>query len=293
MIYPSTIHEIRHNSNPGVEYEIALFYVLLKDVEEKRMISDAFRCRTDADIINNIIARTDIGPIVDALKLQGLTYVDCSFETQNDDVGPADIVLHLSNDKKLGISVKYSNTCTLNLTGINFISPEQKTQLELKQIEYTKKYICEMCKQFGPAYNWFRKRKFSKSTEDFIDLIREAVIENWNNIPRTKKEKLLQSLYHADSPIDYWVVEYTKRTMILNSNPIKIPTNKACSVKLRKYKTSFIAFYLDEVRIGHMQVKFNNGILECCKKATPDLIVDGIDMVYGKPFSSWNFNIER
>ncbi|MGN0091792.1 MAG: hypothetical protein ACI35M_01850 [Alistipes sp.] len=291
MLYQNTLKEILHNSNPGVEYEIALFYVLLNHEQEKRDVLNAVAQRADAATINGIIARTDIQPITDALCQKGLTYVDCSFETQNDHVGPADIVLYLSNKETLGLSVKYSNTCTLNVTGMKFISPEQKERLHSKQIEYTNRYVCDMRSRFGTANNWFRKRKDSVHTNEFIDLIRDAVIDNWQKVPN--KERLLQSLYHADSPIEYWIVEYTAKTMQFNTNPVKIPLHQVGSVELRKHQTSFVAFYLNDVRIGHMQIKFNNGILERCKKRKPDLSVDGIDMVYGNPFSSWNFSIER
>ena len=42
-----------------------------------------------------------------------------------------------------------------------------------------------------------------------------------------------------------------------------------------------------------MQVKFNNGFVEKCKKQTPDFICEGVEMAYGQPFSSWNFSVER
>ncbi len=291
MLYPNTIYEIQHNSNTGVEYEIALFYVLLLQEEEKVQVFSAIRMRTDADEIERIIQQTDKVIIEQALAAQGLSYNDCSFETQNDLVGPADIVLYLTNGQQLGLSVKFANTCTLNVTGLRFITKQQKEQLQEQLKKYTRLYIEEMQQQYGAVENWFRLRKPSKTTDAFIDLVRDAVIANWNNIP--DKVQLLQNLYHADSPIDYWVAEYTHKGLTVNTHPTKIDAAQADRVTLAKHETSFVAFYLDGERIGHMQVKFNNGFVERCKKAHPDFSVEGIAMAYGKPFSSWNFSIER
>lgn len=291
MLHPTTLHEIQHNSNTGVEYEIALFYCLLLDEEEKRQVSAAIRSRRDAAEIQPIIQHTDTSGITQALADRGLSYQECSFETQNDQVGPADIVLYLTNGQSLGLSIKYANTCTHNITGLRFISPQQKEDLQQQLGKYTQQYIAEMQEQYGAAANWFRQRKASKTTDAYIDLIRDAVIENWENI--RNKAELLQSLYHADSPIDYWVVEYTRKGMTLNTQPTKIDALQANRVTLAKHETSFVAFYLDGERIGHMQVKFNNGFVERCKKKKPDCMADGIPMAYGKPFSSWNFCIEK
>ncbi len=291
MLYKNTLNEIQHNINTGVEYEIALFYVLLLSEQEKRQVLTAINLRNNANCIMQIIERTDKSLINNALARQNLNYTDCSFETQNDQVGPADIVLYLSNGEKLGLSVKYDNTCTLNVTGMRFISIAQKERIQELQKEYTISYIREMQQQYGSVNNWFRLRKPSKTTDEFIDQIRNAVIENWNNI--TDKIELLQNLYHADSPINYWVVEYTKKNLVINILPTKVTAEKANIVTVEKYQTSYVAFYLEGKRIGHMQVKFNNGFLERCKKQKPDVVVEGVPMSYGKPFSSWNFSIER
>lgn len=291
MLHPATLHEIQHNSNTGVEYEIALFYCLLSGEEEKKQVYAAILSRTDKTEIEHIIQHTDTSCITQALADRGLSYRDCSFETQNDQVGPADIVLYLTTGQSLGLSVKYANTCTLNVTGLRFISQQQKDDLQLQLEKYTQLYIAEMHEQYGAAANWFRQRKPSQTTDAFIDLIRDAVIANWKNI--RDKVELLQNLYHADSPIDYWVVEYTRNGIALNTHPTKIDARQANRVTIAKHETSFVVFYLDSERIGHMQVKFNNGFVERCKKKQPDFIVDGVPMAYGKPFSSWNFSIER
>lgn len=52
-----------------------------------------------------------------------------------------------------------------------------------------------------------------------------------------------------------------------------------------------ITIFLDNVMIGKMQVKFNNGFLEQCKKLYPDVVEQGVRITFGKPFGSWNFSV--
>jgi hypothetical protein len=295
MINNSVISDIYNNINPGVEYEIALFYCLLLNTEEKEQVQKAYSRRNNASKIKAIIDRTDISNIINEITSRGLILYDCSFETQNDSVGPADIVMYLKDSaekkKRIGLSVKYENTCTLNVTGRRFITEQQITKLKQNLPLYTKKYIEEMNHKYGDIQNWFRKRKPSKITDEYIDLIRDSIIANWSIL--TNKEELIKSLYHSDSPIEFWIFKYTINSSYLNSTPITIKQSKVNLITIEKYKTSYIAFYLEGEKIGHMQVKFNNGFIEKCKKQQSDLIVDDIKMSYGQPFSSWNFCIEE
>ena len=295
MLYPYTLNEIQTNENPGVEYEIALFYVLCPKGHEKTQIMNAINQRGDKNKVLSIINRTTSKEILNLLGKRGLNLVDCSFETQNDNVGPADIVLNVEDKAgkptKIGISIKYANTCTLNVTGKRFITDAQISNLRQKLVEYTDKYVQEMTLKHGVVENWFRKRKPSQATDEFIDLVRDAVIENWPRI--TDKEQLLEDLYQSGSPIEYWIFKYTNKSYEINDNPFHVSRELAERIEVRKMDTSYVAFYLDDKRIGHMQVKFNNGFVEKCKKQKPDLVVEGTRMSYGQPFSSWNFSIEQ
>ena len=148
-----------------------------------------------------------------------------------------------------------------------------------------------MNEEYGDNENWFRQRKQSRITDSYIDLIRDAVIENWPNIER--KHELFAALYHSDSPIEFWVIKYSTRNYTVNTSPTSIDFSRVNDVEVRKFKTSYIAFYLDGIKIGHMQVKFNNGFVEACKKKVPDITEQGIDMSFGQPFTSWNFSVEE
>lgn len=292
MLYQTTLSEISSNINTGVEYEIALFFALLKkNTLEQAQIMKAINTRKDADKIKNIIAITDTTSVEKALELRGQTIHDVSFETQNDEIGPADIVLHLNDGLKLGLSVKYANTCTLNVTGRNFITDSQISELKNLLPTYTQKYIEEMIRNYGSVDNWFRKRKASLITDAYIDLIRDAVIANWKNVKN--KRQLLSALFHNDSPIEFWVITYGNNGYTLKTKPTTINVSRADDIILGKYQTSYVAFYLDGTMVGHMQVKFNNGFVEKCKKKNPDVVCQGVNMAFGQPFSSWNFSVER
>lgn len=296
MLYHNTLNEITSNINTGVEYEIALFYKLLenKPAEQKQVMS-AIQSRHDAAKVKSIITYTDTNVILSSLRSRGLEYLDAAFETQNDKVGPADIVLitkdNSSKQVKIGLSVKYANTCTLNVTGRNFITDEQISELRAKLPKYTQDYIDEMTATYGDVSKWFRMRKPSHVTDAYIDLIRDAVISNWKNVQN--KTSLLSALFHTDSPIEFWVVTYTNTGYTLKTKPQTIDMRRAGDVTVGKYQTSYVAFYLDTVMVGHMQVKFNNGFVEKCKKINPDVVCQGVKMAYGQPFSSWNFSVEK
>ena len=296
MLYTTTLNEIENNINTGVEYEIALFTKLIeKNSADYSKVINSIKKRHDSSKVLQIMKMTNIQAILNELKKKDLTLKDATFETQNDEVGPADIVMVVedssNNQSRIGLSVKYANTCTLNVTGKNFITEYQINNLRSQLPSYTKKYIEEMASLYGGVDNWFRKRKPSKTTDAFIDLIRDAVIENWPNIKN--KEQLLSDLFHNDSPIPFWVVTYQNRGYILKTVPQTIDVSKAKDVTVRKYQTSYVAFYLENRMVGHMQVKFNNGFVEKCKKKNPDITYEGVKMSFGQPFSSWNFSVEK
>ena len=293
MITAKTLSEIRNNINTGVEYEIALFRRLLPQPNEQMMVDEAINSRYDSRTVNQIIRQTNTDIVFDALNRIGATLEDISFETQNDSVGPSDLVMTVRNYNgavaQLGISVKYANTCTLNATGRKFLTESQIAELRAQLPAYTKAYVEEMSRLYGHAQNWFRKRKPSFTTDNFIDLIREAVIVNWNFKSAEEKISILKEAYQETSPIDYWVYTYSTTSCFVDTAPYKISPADMPMVTLGKYQTSYVGFYLYNQLIGKMQVKFNNGFVEKSKKVYPDLIVDGIEMAYGQPFTSWNF----
>lgn len=295
MVNDKTLRAIAENYNTGIEYEIALFYALLSSDAERNAVYRVIRLRNDANKIQKIIEKTSVNLLLSELKKRAFTIVDVQFTTQDDAVGPADIVLDVRDAKniiqQLGISVKNSNTCNLNPTGSNFLSEDQKLKLKKLQPEFAKKYIEDMSKRFGKADKWFHKKKRSKVTAEFIDLIRNEVLLNWEHKSIAEKVSILRDAYHETSPIPFWIFTYKKTSQKLNTSPDKIAESEVPNVVLKKLRTAYIGFYLNDKLIGKMQVKFNNGILQSCDKLTPDINVDGIEMDYGDPFNSWNYSL--
>ena len=247
----------------------------------------------------SIYEAADVSKIMFELKQRQLTLVDVSFETQNDNVGPSDVVMVVAGQDgithQIGLSIKFDNSCTLNVTGRKFITDEQIEKLKSYYPAFAKRYCEDMSERYGHAENWHRKK--SKTTDEFIDLIRDEVIANW---PRIKdKAALLSNLFHSDSPIEFWVYLYTRTSHRLYTNPYSVPLSRVNDVTVGKDSSQFIAFYLDGRRLARMQVKFNNGIIEYkydnngkAKRQNADFVKDGIEFIYGAPFGSWNFSVD-
>lgn len=295
MITEETLTTLRNNQNTGIEYEIAMFLKIKKHLnleDDINNIQHYIRQRIDYNSIIDICNKIDLRPIIEHLKAQNKKLTDCKFETQNDNIGPADIVLELNYNNSIteyGISIKYNNTCTLNVTSRYFLSKEQIDDIESKQKEYSEKFIAEMNQTYGEINHWFRHRRRSTTSEEYIDLIRDAVISSWEGLP--KKKELVDYLFQANSPIDYFIYEFTNNSPKIYFNPPKISHTRINDIVIRKLRTSYIGFYLDNKLIGKLQIKFNNGFLERCNpNGQPDFTINGTQILMGKPFSSWNFS---
>lgn len=301
MLYSYTLNEISTNINYGVEYEIAMFYALLSGrTDEQSQVMSSIKRRTDSDKVLEIIRTTDTKIVLNEIRSRGLSFVDVSFETQNDEVGPADLALHLkSNDGKpiqIGLSVKYKNANFHNPTGRRFLTESQISRLrELYNNVYLPKYCEYMAKEYGHASNWHRKR--SPVTDEFVDKMRDEVISNWPNV--ADKHSMLEQLLHADSPIPFWVIDYNARGYSLETTPPTIDESRANEVKVIKHCTSYVAFVIDGRILAKVQVKFNNGFIESLynhkglpkRKSGADFVVDGLEFLKGEPFGSWDFTL--
>lgn len=298
MLYNTTLYEIETNTNPGVEYEIALFYKLLaQGSSEANQVMTSILLRPDVQKVLDIIAYTDKAILLNTLQSEGLVLKDVSFETQNDRVGPADIVMTVFDCKKgeykLGLSVKYANRNTLNPTARKFITEEQIRDLQKHFEEITiPAFIKEMRDAFGEAKYWKRRR--TEAAHNFYDLVRDAVIENWPNVKN--KTLILAQMFHSDSPIPFWVIDYTNHSYSVDTNPCTVDESRADDIVVEKYKNSYVAFLLDGIVIGKVQVKCNNGVIEDqfnhsgkAKRVNPDFLIDGVPKIKGDPFGSWDF----
>lgn len=283
--------EWSNNNNVGVEYEFALYYLLLD-----AKFRDIFKNIT----INNHAKKEKILQIIDAQKAniyQQISRPEYSIykyvylATQDDTVGPSDIVLYENADKTgsiLGLSVKYNNSCNVNISSHYFLTAIDKEYLKNIQKEYTNRHIDYQLDNRGNVENWFRIRKYSTTpySTGIIDAIREHVIISWNN-GDVDKQNIINKLYQTDSPINYEVWKFTKKKLkVLEKPNIAINPN---DIYIAKYRSSYIGFYHGDTLLCKMQVKFNNGILERATSDSKDAIcVNDVYMKMGDAFGSWN-----
>ena len=287
------IEYLRNNKNTGIEFEYALFYLLNSEKEKSIFLKEVIAFHDFKDRILKIISGTDISTLNSNLKSHSWMSFEINLATQVDDVGPADIILKQRQFSDLGLSVKYQNNCTLNVSSKYFLSADTAIKLKKELHNSCEKYIDEMSVSFGSVKNWFRQRKTSRETDKYIDKIRDCVISDWNKKTIIERKDILSKLIHADSPINFWVVKFVNTKngykLEINTNPIK--TLNPLNVLLTKEATSYIGFQSNGVVFAKMQVKFNNGILENAKGHMHDFNIEGVLMKVGDPFGSWNFSI--
>ena len=300
MLYNTTLKEIETNTNFGIEYEIALFYKLLpQGGQEASLVMSSILKRVNKQKVLDIIGITDENILKQHLSNSGLSINDVSFESQNDNVGPADLVLQVRDRHNrvspLGLSVKYANNNAHNPTGRRFLSPEQIAELQIQyDTVYLPKYMQEMKERFGAVQNWHRKR--SVAVSEYYDRIRDAVISNWSKVE--DKISLLSAIFHTNSPIPFWVLNYSNNGYSVKETPDTIDGSRVSDVTVAKFRKSYVAFILDDTIIGKIQVKCNNGFIEDLyarsgepKRNCPDMYIDGLPRLKGDPFSSWDFTL--
>lgn len=279
------------NNNIGVEYEFALYYLLLDNEYQNIFNRLTISNHTKKDKILQIIEIQSDNVYQQIYKPEYLTYRYAYLATQDDSVGPSDIVLYENEDKSgnvVGLSVKYNNGCNVNISSLIFLTQEDKEELKNIQKELIAKHIEYQKNTKGHASNWFRQRKCSTTpySIDCIDAIRDRVLYRWNN-GYLNKQSIIDKIYQTNSPIDYEVWKFTRKKLKVLEKPI-VDVN-VCDINICKYRGSYVGFYDNDNMICKMQVKFNNGILERSTPESKDAIcIDGIYMKLGDAFGSWN-----
>lgn len=326
MLHPDTLNEIRESHLKCVEYEIGLFLCLLTNPDEIEAVINAASTREDYKKILGIANNANKEAILNILSYAGMSLQDVSFESQNDEVGPADVVVYASNrhgeNKKIGLSVKYDNDVICNYTGRDILTEEQISNLQEQLPAFANRYLNEMTERFGSFEEWYRirfetnQKIASDVTNEYIDLVRDAVVDRWAIMSQEEKDEFLYKVYRTDSPLDYWIYSFQKKgKFILCTNPPYIRRSAYPRVTIEKIAGQYLGFFLDGQLLGKTQVKFNNGIFErYTSKPYKDAIeagnnelansifaryaaqgkgimVEGKPLKYGVPFTSWNFEI--
>lgn len=326
MLHPDTLNQIQESHLKCVEYEIGLFLCLLTNPEEIEAVINAASTREDYKKILGIANNANKEAILNILSYAGMSLLDVSFESQNDEVGPADVVVYALNrhgeNKKIGLSVKYDNDVICNYTGRDILTEEQISNLQEQLPAFANRYLDEMTERFGSFEEWYRirfdtnQKIASDVTNEYIDLVRDAVIDRWAIMSQEEKDEFLYMVYRTDSPLDYWIYSFQKKgKFVLCTNPPYIRRSAYPRVTIEKIAGQYLGFFLDGQLLGKTQVKFNNGIFErYTSKPYKDAIeagnnelanlifaryeaqgkgimVEGKPLKYGVPFTSWNFEI--
>jgi hypothetical protein len=295
-IHELTTHELNaiiQNINTGIEFELAIYYHLCAPLEKEEIKDKIISKHPLKDKIEYVIRNLDYNNLKKDMNLVSEPEVSY-LTTQNDSVGPSDVVVKVDNEL-LGLSIKYSNNCNLNISGSHFLSKQSILEIQNSFDLYGRNYIKEMTQLYGGAENWFRQRKSSEIVNEFIDFIRDKVIHDWSfYLTAESKMKIINLAFHSESPIKFYIARVDKIKGVfkceIDKNPIK--QISISEVTLIKHQTSYVAFNYKDEKFALMQIKFNNGILEKPKGDKFDYLVDGIKMKFGSPLTSWNFNLE-
>ena len=115
------------------------------------------------------------------------------------------------------------------------------------------------------------------------------MITSWENKDLSERKLILNKGFHVNSPLKYYVIEIGRKDYRL-SDPK--PISEIQDIYLEKYKTSYVAFKVDDKILVKLQIKFNNGFIEKTESSNNNKFkIDDIYFKNGDPFGSWNFNI--
>ena len=221
--------------------------------------------------------------------------------TQDDSVAPADVIITDNGENNLPISVKKgnSNTCQSNISGNTYYKTLGCSVPEnfIKEIPLIcEKFVIEMKQVFGHYSKWFRKKKCTRLSHIKKDYEYKLILnacDVFNGChDHNKRKALFIKALNIERP-NYIICRYTKKGTIYEAPPSLEGIN-IDRIYAKPYK-SFVGFYLNDVLLYKMQVKFNNGILERSEKTgrRDILIGDGYYASYGNPITSWNFSVVK
>ena len=174
MIFKKNFDDLKqcvNNKNTGLIYELSIYKSLLS--EQDKIIFDS--------IIKDKVYDIDVVKLLNYISEHNYNVIDMNLVTQDDTVGPSDIILQCNDGKILGLSVKYDNDTIANISAKYFINDELiKKYLKNVIPQKTNEYLTEMKNKYGPPKTFFRKRKKSDVTNEIIDNIRDYVIKEWS-----------------------------------------------------------------------------------------------------------------
>ncbi len=113
------------NNNTGIEFEYAVGLALMNKDDSKDFINKIIekhrKSKKIVQISENI--KNELKNINWFDDCNEIDYVDVT-ATQDDDIGPSDIIIKNKNNNNLGLSIKYENNCSKNFTAKYLIDDE-------------------------------------------------------------------------------------------------------------------------------------------------------------------------
>lgn len=285
------------NKNTGIEYEFGVACALMDETQHDDFLASIVEPHINKDTILNVCDSTKayLQPLLNKHACNEDYYISLA-STQDDSLGPSDVLVCCETKILFGVSVKFANKNNWNPSGKHFIKNDVIKELKEKyQTIYKPQYIDDMKKRFGECKitegitnTWSRKK--SSITANFIDIIRDEVIKEWNVKTEQGKEEIMGKGFQILSPIKYYTIVIKDNLSCVIDEPEIVFS--ADEVNIEKHQTSFIAFKVNNKIVVKLQVKFNNGFIEKSKKVTLETFqIDEVLFKNGDPFGSWNFNI--
>lgn len=300
MLYEHDNKKLIQNLNTGIEYEIAVAYLLMTSNQQCMFLNEVINHHPKTMKILDVIEVIDEKILTVAKQWKKIHGYYVSLITTQDDTlgGPSDILLCSNEGIHHGISIKYNNGNTWSPSGRHFLDEVTISDLMYEyRTKYIQMYIQQMeCTHGKCVYltnshrtSWNRKR--CKVTDLFIDKIRDKVIDAWSYKNLDERLCILKSGYHEDVDIDCSILTLNKNGTYKIEEMQMIPKNIS-SIELVKSCTSQLEFVVNGVVMGKMQVKPNGGFIQRDGKRNP-FVVGDCNYGEGDLFGSWNFEVVK
>ena len=310
-----SIAKLISNKNPGIEHEIAAAFHLMgeRQKEEEGFCSNVVMKHPEStriiDSIENLKKHSeevDWPDIFSKFRNEESYYVSLA-ASQDDDLGPADLLICCFDEIQFGVSVKFENKNSWNPSGRkHFIDQTDKEEFEqLYEQKYLQLYLSYMEETYGecehnkdsPKHrtNWCRIKN-NPITDEYIDPIRDRVITRWNEKNQQEKIDIFNVAYHVDTPINYFILFLYKQIKKEKKRPkISLPRlglKNIDDIQIEKHKATGVRFYINGELTDNLQVKANNGFIErdgTQNKLTNSFTVNGIKWGEGDFYGSWDW----